>query len=555
MLRPFGFRTLLAISSALAVLLAALAVVQYRWSTRVAAADVQREREHLDTAASLFTNRFNDNIGKIIDFIMSEAEPAMKAGRPLPAPPKLVGELYYIDLPARGVAQAERLTAQATLVPTAVPEWAQPTRCAMVVLDQPPAVVVPTFHVEIVDKTPAATLRIVRGFSGGHCFVAQLNERYLREELFPRLISDSFGEKSADEYDFAVVERARPGRALYGAPANADLEKPFFAMMLRKPALPVPLKKAHETWQDTMFVQRFEYNIVSGVRPAGFEFRDGVWELQVTHKGVPLNAAFEKTQRRNLLFSLAVEALLVVAILFLVVAVRRMQQLAEQKMQFVAAVSHELRAPVSAISMLSRNQADGLVTGGEKVRQYGELMHQQSRRLNEMVERTLQYAGIHSNLGRPAKTEIDLKRLIDEAVDARREQLARLGFDIEVDVDAHLPTIYGDANLLRIAIDNLLSNAEKYAEGGRWIGVSASYSAAAKEVLIRVEDRGPGIASGEQSGIFEPFFRGHAAVDAQIPGSGIGLSLVRSAAEAHRGSVTLVSEPGRGSAFTLHLPV
>lgn len=113
----------------------------------------------------------------------------------------------------------------------------------------------------------------------------------------------------------------------------------------------------------------------------------------------------------------------------------------------------------------------------------------------------------------------------------------------------------GDAELLRTAFDNLLTNAQKYAHSGRWIRVSAVYSAPEKEVRIEVEDRGAGIEPADQAEIFEPFSRGRAAMDAQIPGSGLGLSLVRSAAEAHLGSVTLVSEPGRGSSFTMHLPV
>jgi signal transduction histidine kinase len=85
--------------------------------------------------------------------------------------------------------------------------------------------------------------------------------------------------------------------------------------------------------------------------------------------------------------------------------------------------------------------------------------------------------------------------------------------------------------------------------------VSTGYAAPEKEVRISVEDRGAGIDAADQAEIFEPFSRGRAAVEAQIPGSGLGLSLVRSAAEAHRGSVTLVSEPGRGSTFTMHLPL
>ncbi len=555
MQRPFGSRVLVAICTALAILLAALAIVQYRWSSRVAAADAQREREHLETAATLFANRFNDAILPVIDFIQKDAQSAVQTGKPLAPPPRLVSELYYVvEVPSRNVTQAKRLTRDGNFVPVDAPGWLQPMNCSAGVLESPPAVAFPILQLQTVDKSAMATLRILRPFDDRRCFVAQLDQQYLTSEFLPSLIRQSFGEASVREYDFAVVSRAHPEQRVYGAAVQPDTKKAFFAMAFRlSNTLPAP-PKAKEA-AATLFVQRFEYNVVTRSRPASPMFRDGVWELEIAHKGLPLDAAFEQTRRRNLLFGVAVEALLMLAIVVLVVGVNRIQRVAEQKMQFVAAVSHELRAPVSAIAMLSRNQADGLVTSTDKVQQYGELMHQQSRRLNEMVEQTLQYAGIHSNLRRAAKTEVDLKRLIQEAVDARRDELTRQGFEVNIAVPEPLPSVHGEPKLLRIAVDNLLSNAEKYADGGRWIRVSAKYVAEEKEVLISVEDRGPGIASQDQAQIFEPFARGQAAIDAQIPGSGIGLSLVRSAAEAHRGTVTLESRPGRGSTFTLHLPV
>jgi signal transduction histidine kinase len=205
--------------------------------------------------------------------------------------------------------------------------------------------------------------------------------------------------------------------------------------------------------------------------------------------------------------------------------------------------------------MLARNQADGLVTGPQKVQQYGELMHQQSRRLSEMVEQTLQYAGIHSGLPRPARTRVDVGRLIREVVDGRRDELSAAGFVVELALSPDLPPVQGDMELLRTAIDNLLANAQKHAGEGRWIKVSATHSPASGEIHISVEDRGAGIDPADQAEIFEPFARGRAAIEAQIPGSGLGLSLVRGAAEAHLGRVTLVSEAARGSTFTIHLPV
>jgi signal transduction histidine kinase len=232
-----------------------------------------------------------------------------------------------------------------------------------------------------------------------------------------------------------------------------------------------------------------------------------------------------------------------------------MQRTAEQKMEFVTAVSHELRAPVSAISMLSRNQADGLVTGADKVAQYGELIHQQSRRLSDMVEQTLRYAGIHSVLEAQSRSEIELPALIKAVLRERESDLMAGAVEIGLDIPEGLPMIHGDENLLRIAIDNLISNAIKYGGSGRWIGVRAESSVPQRSVLNHVEDHGPGIAVEEQERVFEPFHRGRAAVDAQIPGSGIGLSLVRSVVEAHGGGVILRSDPEHGCTFTLRIPL
>jgi two-component system sensor histidine kinase SenX3 len=561
MARQYGSRMLLATCVALAVLLAALAAVQYRWSARVASADAQREREHLYAAAALFTSEFNGIATQAMMFLQNDAWAAIESGKPLAGVPKLLGEMYYLES-VRSEWKIRKLTPEGLFAPASLPEWAAIPHCSAVAIKQPLALVAPVFDIATTERDGADGTRIVRAFGrqAGRCFVARLDEAYLRETLFPQLIRRSFGGTSAGEYDFAVVSQNPPpsrGTAIYGSVQRPDLRKTFFSVM------PADLAPNRPTFhgdpapgQSAIIVQRVESTIVSrGSVPFAPLFGPGILELDVAHKGVPLAVAFDQTRRRELMLSMLVEVLLLAAIVFLVVASRRIERLSNQKMQFVAGVSHELRTPVSAISMLARNQADGLVTGPERVKQYGELIHQQSRRLNEMVEQTLQYAGIHSGLRPRAQDAVDPRNLIEEAVEARRAELARAGFEVELALDADLPAVQGDAQWLRTAVDNLLSNAQKHANGGHWIRVSAGYSAREKEVRISVEDRGAGIDPADQAEIFEPFCRGRAAVEAQIPGSGLGLSLVRSAAEAHHGSVTLVSEPGRGSIFTLHLPV
>lgn len=539
----------------LVALLVGLAAVQYQWSARVSAADAQREREHLQSSAQLFASEFNGTVAQAARFLQNEANTALRSGAPLAGVPRLIGELYYLSTPPRHRKQVLRLAPDGTFVAAVLPPWIPSASCSLSNAEHSSTLFVPILDIVSEEQRTSGETRITKSVKWGmdRCFLARIDQEYLRTTLFPRLIQQSFGSTSAGEYDFAVASVANPEQRLYGGRLNPDVTTPFRTLESSLPVLPrIPATgfEAHE--RTSIIIQRSDRIYTSTVNSL---HGPGLWELQVAHKAVPLPAAFERRRWRDLALSLGVDLLLLAAVAFLVVSARRMQLLADQKMRFVAGVSHELRTPVSAIAMLSRNQADGLVAGSEKVKQYGELIHQQSRRLNEMVEQTLQLAGIHSGLRRPAKDEIELAQLIQESLQARRDELTRGGFEVEVALDAALPPIIGDAKLLRTAFDNLLDNALKHAVGGRWIRVTARHETAHKEIRLSVEDRGSGIDPSDQTEIFEPFCRGKAAVEAQIPGSGLGLSLVRSAAEAHRGTVTLESHPGRGCKFTLHLPL
>jgi signal transduction histidine kinase len=557
---------MLIVCAALAALLAGFAIVQYRWSTRVAAADIQRETDHLHASASLFASEFNRAAGEAAWFLQDDAWKAFASHQPLNGIPPLLGEIFFADFSAKGKPLTQQLGADRRFSDAPLPEWAAVGHCGSVAIERPTAIVSPVMPInsQIDGPTDAPNapghgdkVHVVQERSRpDRCFIARIDETYVRGVLFPKLIGQTFGATAAGDYDFAVVSTIRSPFAIYGTPGRADLRQPFFSIDPARLAIARTHLATHPPAGKTaVIVERVEASVISA-GPVGLAslYGPGIWELQAARKGMPLAALFEWQRRRDLVASLAVEALLLGAILFLVIAARRMQQLADRKMQFIAGVSHELRTPVSAIAMLSRNQADGLVAGADRVKQYGELIHQQSRRLNEMVEQTLQYAGIHSSLRKPARQEIDVRQLIEDAVAARRDELLRAGFHVEIDVAPDVPKISGDPQWLRTALDNLLSNAQKYADRGRWVRVSAAYSPAAREALIHVEDRGAGIDPADRDEIFEPFCRGRAASEAQIPGTGIGLSLVRSAVEAHQGTVTLVSEPGRGSTFTLHLP-
>jgi|GEM_PF-6949847 len=545
----FGFRTLIAICITLATLFGVVALMQYRWSKRVLTADLQREREHIDLSASLFASRFNHNIADTISFLQNDAQTAWSTNAPLPAPPKLVKELYLVDA-SSAQPRILRANKSGTFAAVAIPNWMKPGECAATLSQQPLAITTPLFHT--VESTKQGQ-RLFRISHADHCFIAVLDEDFIKTTLIPRLLQESFGNSSMNDYDFAIVPRNRDARPIYGPRIKPDLRKPFFAVSLRN-LPPIPGHPTNTPTPPGRIIQRYQIQTENNGPPLRPSPPNDIWELQVAHRGLPLAASFRHQRRQELLLVFAAELLLGASIMLLVISAHRMQRAAEQRMQFVAAVSHELRTPVSSISMLSRNQADGLVTGADKVAQYGELIHQQSRRLSEMIEQTLQYAGIHSNLGTKVRTPVNIATIISSALTAHSDELTRAQIQVEQNIPNNLPTIHGDTNLLRIAIDNLLSNSIKYAASGRWIGIHVEYSASKRAILVRVSDHGPGIEATDRGHLFEPFYRGHAATETNIPGSGIGLSLVRSAAEAHNGSITVESTPAQGSTFTLRIP-
>jgi signal transduction histidine kinase len=256
-------------------------------------------------------------------------------------------------------------------------------------------------------------------------------------------------------------------------------------------------------------------------------------------------------RQRNLLVSFGILMLMAVSIGLLAVSSRRAQRLAQQQMEFVAGVSHELRTPVAVIRSAAENLSHGVVGDPGRVRRYGDAIQVEARRLGEMVERVLEFAGIESGR-RLVRVPVAVEPLVPEAI------AAALGGDDRYTVERHiasdLPPVLGDASMLRSALQNLLANATKYGGADGWIGVRAQLSPDRREVRVTVEDHGRGIAETDLPHIFDPFYRGADATSRQIQGSGLGLALVRRIADAHSGRVTVTTRAGSGTAFTLHVP-
>lgn len=279
----------------------------------------------------------------------------------------------------------------------------------------------------------------------------------------------------------------------------------------------------------------------------------GLWELQVSHKSGSLADFTESTRRKNLSIGFGILGLLGFSAGLIFVSARRAQVLAQRQIDFVSSVSHEFRTPIAVIHTAGENLADGVASEKGQVARYGDLIKTEGKRLSSMVEQILEFAGARSGQKRYSFREVRLTDLLNDAISGCRQLLENGGFTLKEEFPDDDTMIVADFESLSHSVQNLLTNAIKYSANSRVIEVSACLEGG--RVLISVEDQGRGISRRDQSRIFEPFFRAKDVVDAQIHGNGLGLSLVKRTVEAHNGTVTVKSEPGRGSRFTISLPI
>lgn len=277
------------------------------------------------------------------------------------------------------------------------------------------------------------------------------------------------------------------------------------------------------------------------------------WRLQVA-----LTAADELGQRverrRSLELVLVTTACLVivVGVAFVLYAVEKERRLSQQKSEFVANVSHELKTPLASIRMFAELLMTGRVPSDERRQQYLQIMHQESERLTALIENVLDFARVERGKATFEFVPGDLGEVVQRAVEVYRYRAEREGVEVQIELPDPLPTVPLDARAMELAVGNLLDNALKYARDGKRIVVRVVVVAGALEV--HVVDFGPGIARDDQRRIFDRFVRGQSASTGQVRGTGIGLSLVKDIAEAHGGYARVRSADGHGSTFVLGVP-
>jgi signal transduction histidine kinase len=228
--------------------------------------------------------------------------------------------------------------------------------------------------------------------------------------------------------------------------------------------------------------------------------------------------------------------------------IRRELAIARQQADFVAAVSHEFRAPLTSIVQLSRLLHEGRLSDESRRHQYYEALMSEGDRLHRLVEKLLSFG--RAEAGRYRFEPLDASQLTVEVVN--RFQKHNGIPDVRVSTSATPCPIRADREMLSLALWNLLDNAIKYSPSGRHVHVDVSRDSCRARIAVR--DEGTGIAVQDRERIFERFVRGNKEMTGGTAGTGIGLALVRQVVTPHSGEVRLDSEVGLGSTFTIVIP-
>jgi signal transduction histidine kinase len=251
--------------------------------------------------------------------------------------------------------------------------------------------------------------------------------------------------------------------------------------------------------------------------------------------------------------------LLVVAIVaggsLIAADIRRQIRQAQQKTDFVSNVSHELKTPLTSIRMFADLLSDGRVAEPERQLTYLKIISAESARLTRLINNVLDFA--RQERGAPAgkRSACDMVEATRDVVETCLPHLEANGQNLTCEIEAETLPILGDRDALAQIVLNLISNAEKYGGGEILVRLRRQETATGPIGCVDFLDRGPGIPPKQVESIFLPFRRLHDSLSSGIPGSGLGLTLARRMARAHRGDITYTPRAGGGSCFTLTIPL
>jgi two-component system phosphate regulon sensor histidine kinase PhoR len=230
-------------------------------------------------------------------------------------------------------------------------------------------------------------------------------------------------------------------------------------------------------------------------------------------------------------------------------ATRASARLTEMRSEFVQTVTHELKTPIASIRAAGDTMARGRVSSPQALKEYAQLVVQESKRLARLVDNLLAYARITDVTEAYTFEPIELGALVDDVLEGFRATITQAGFAVRVDIAGDLPAVRADRTSCTLLLDNLVDNAVRYSKGEKWLAISAT--AVGGTVVAEVSDHGMGIPPGEIAQVTRRFFRGRGT---GTGGSGLGLAIADRIARDHGGQLAIESVVGVGTTVSLTLP-
>jgi len=266
-----------------------------------------------------------------------------------------------------------------------------------------------------------------------------------------------------------------------------------------------------------------------------------------------INTYLYKSQARLLIFSLLFTLFILITFFVTIRMILFQKKVSEIKTDFINNMTHEFKTPIATISLASDSiNNEKIIHNPDMIRSFLKIIKEENSRMNSQVERVLQMSLIEKRDFTIVKSEIDIHKLINNAIDKIRLQLTEKGGNIKSELNASAVTIQGDEIHLTNVVVNLLENAIKYSKHTPEITIRTEDHS--KGILITVEDKGIGMTKEQQNRIFDKFYRAEGGNVHNVKGFGLGLSYVKAVIDAHNGEIKVESRKDEGTKFMIFLP-
>ncbi len=520
----------------LGLVLAVLALFQYRWLGQVSAFERTRLHESMGKAGHAFADDFDREIAGIFTYFHAlqgkeMPETVLSRFQHMTPHPDLVKAIYKVR--PRSL-EWERLDFDSGEYLPSEPaaKLAFEARPFRFTAPDVPALIIPSHH----RRHPG---------HGRFLIVVILDLDRIESEILPELARRHFGSGDSLDFQLSVIMAKDPDAELFavGESTNPggkpDGTFPLFSLR--------PFEDLHGFFMaDNEGARNDKHRIPPWLRR---RTEKGGWLLLVRHRDGSLEEVVARARMRNMAISFGILLILSLSLLQMARSTSRERDLARRQVQVIAGISHEICTPLAAISSAAENLADGVVVEPARVKRYGEIVKREASRLASLVDAVTRLGRTRSLSGSLQLERRKTADLLRAAVEHAQESLDEATLTIRLDFQEGLPDLLCSQSAIFAIMQNLLDNSAKY--GARKVDIIAS--GIGRDISVAIRDDGPGISPRDLPHLFEPFYRGASIHRGEIPGSGLGLALVRDLVEAQTGSVRADAKPGGGTTITITL--